>query len=240
MTSSDPYQRPERSPVMYQRWRHLLFLQWEIDPKILTARLPAGLTLDTFEGKGYLGVVPFYMEKIRPRFLPPVPKLSWFLELNVRTYVRDKHNRPGVWFFSLDCNQPIAVEVARRFFHLPYEHAKMTAKKDKDLIDYSCRRKGKAETSRFIYRGEGPTGIATPGSFEYFLLERYLLFSTNPKGNIFSGQVYHPPYQFSPARIEQFDVHPLEWNDFRLKDAPCSTLYSPGPEVEIYPLSPII
>ena len=112
---------------MRQCWSGLLFLHWPVDPAMIQSRLPDGLFVDTYDNKAWLGVVPFFMDRVRPVMLPPVPGLSWFLELNVRTYVHDAQGRPGVWFFSLDCNQPLAVEIARRFFHLPYEHAAMKA-----------------------------------------------------------------------------------------------------------------
>jgi len=94
---------------MYQRWRRLLFLHWDWDVAAVQATLPAGLTVDPWEGRAWLGVVPFRMEGVRPRFLPAMGGLSNFPELNVRTYVRDERGRAGVWFYSLDCAQPIAV-----------------------------------------------------------------------------------------------------------------------------------
>jgi len=117
-------ERPSVQPVMFQQWRDLLFLHWEYPAEAIQATLPAGLFVDTFAGKAYLGVVPFFMQKIRPRFLPAVPGISDFMELNLRTYVHDRAGVPGVWFYSLDANQWLAVQVARNFFHLPYEYAK--------------------------------------------------------------------------------------------------------------------
>jgi len=110
---------------MYQQWRDLLFLHWEYPAAAIQETLPEGLFVDTFGGTAYLGIVPFFMRNSRPRFLPAVPGLSNFMELNLRTYVYDRSGIPGVWFYSLDANQPLAVEIARRIFHLPYRHAKM-------------------------------------------------------------------------------------------------------------------
>ena len=120
-------ERPASFLVGRQRWNHLLFGHWKIDAAEIQATLPPGLFVDTFEGDAYLGVVPFFMQRVRPAWLPPLPGVSWFLELNVRTYVFDAEGRPGVWFYSLDCNQPVAVFLARSLFHLPYFHAKMTS-----------------------------------------------------------------------------------------------------------------
>ena len=97
-------ERPSATQVMHQRWGDLLFLHWPIEAALIQEKLPEGLYVDVFGGQAWIGVVPFYMERIRPVGMPPVPGISWFLELNVRTYVHDSKGRAGVWFFSLDCN----------------------------------------------------------------------------------------------------------------------------------------
>lgn len=101
---------------MRQRWEKLLFLHWAWDAAEVQRTLPLGLTVDTFEGRAWLGVVPFFMRDVRPAWVPSVPGISNFLELNVRTYVFDGRGRPGIWFYSLDCNQRLAVRAARTFF----------------------------------------------------------------------------------------------------------------------------
>src|SRR5205085_1965911 len=107
------------------------------DPAAIQRLLPAGLTVDTFpdaqgEEKAWIGLVPFRMEGVRPRFLPPLPGLSAFPETNVRTYVHNEGKAAGVWFFSLDADQSIACWAARRFFGLPYFKAAMTVDEDGD------------------------------------------------------------------------------------------------------------
>ncbi|MFT6178333.1 MAG: hypothetical protein ACJAQT_002627 [Akkermansiaceae bacterium] len=227
-----PRERPTRSPVMFQTWSDLLFLHWEIDPAEIKKRIPDRLSVDLHEGKTYLGLVPFFMRKIRPRFLPSVPWLSHFLELNVRAYVHDEKGRPGVWFFSLDCNQPIAVEVARRFFHLPYQHARMSS----DGTNYLCQRKGKEESAAFEYPTMSALTVAEPGSLEFFLLERYLLFSESRKGQIYCGQVHHDPYPFCKVEVPKISTAPMMWENFKIEGTPISSLASPGVDVSIYPL----
>jgi uncharacterized protein YqjF (DUF2071 family) len=209
---------------MFQRWEKLLFLHWKLDPQKIQETLPKGLTVDTFDGSAWLGVVPFFMRGVRPAWLPAVPWLSNFQELNVRTYVHTADGTPGVWFYSLDCNQPVAVWAARTFFHLPYFDAKMdwTMLGDSDL-SYGSIRKGD-ETGRragFVYKDISlssglETRKAEAGSLEFFLLERYLLFSQRQDGSLRSGQVAHEPYRFRPSSPEKWSACPAELDGFQL------------------------
>ena len=223
---------------MRQRWAGLLFLHWAVDPALIAGRLPLGLSVDTFDGMAWLGVVPFYMKRVRPVGLPPVPWLSWFHELNVRTYVHDSEGNPGVWFFSLDCNQPIAVEIARRGFHLPYEHAAMSSVKSGVRIQYQSRRKcSDAKEVAFEYETPSATRPAEPGTLEWFLVERYLLFSSNPASDLFCGRVHHTPYQIAPAVCTRWSTEPLRLNGFpEPAEAPPSMLVAAPVDVTIFPL----
>ena len=125
-----PRRRPDRRAVMYQEWRHLLFVHWEVPAGPLQALLPPGLDLDTYDGRAFVGLVPFTMRGVRPRRLPGDPCLSNFHETNVRTYVHRDGRDPGVWFFSLDAANPAAVALARAWFGLPYYHARMCVEVD--------------------------------------------------------------------------------------------------------------
>lgn len=230
-------QPPTAAPVMGQRWSDLLFLHWPIDPEIIRSHLPRGLHVDLFDDQAWIGVVPFAMQRVRPVGLPPLPWVSWFLELNVRTYVHDESGRPGVWFFSLDCNQPIAVEVARRFFHLPYHHARMSAKMRGAENFYSSCRKGSDIVSRFRYRRPVGAEPAREGSLEWFLVERYLLFTADRAGNIRSGRVHHKPYRIAEAKCDEWSSAPIEEDGLgRVSGPPTSMLVAEPVDVRIYPL----
>lgn len=225
-----------RSAVMHQRWSELLFLHWRWDVSDLQKRLPEGLQVDTFDGDAWLGVVPFFMDRIRPRFLPAVPWVSWFRELNVRTYVHDAHGRPGVWFFSLDCDQPLAVRLAQSLFRLPYFDATMRAQRQHGKVAFECRRKAVEKTSRYEYDLGNVLPKPEPGSLEFWLVERYLLFANTGAG-LRLGRVSHEPYPMTEVALHQWDALPLLWDGFAPPNrAPDHVAGSRGVEVRVGPL----
>ena len=166
-----PGRRPDGSPVGSQRWRHLTFLHWRVPAVVLQQQLPAGLSLDTFEGEAFVGVVPFTMKGVRSRWFPPGLSLS-FHETNVRTYVHVEGRDPGVWFFSLDAADRLAVWAARQLWRLPYRFARMSLRERSDgSIEYESDRVGSTSAvSRFRVRPSGAVQPAIPGTLEHFLL----------------------------------------------------------------------
>jgi len=229
--------RPAGRPVMKQRWSRLLFLHWSVDPELLKPLVPPGLHLDLHKGQAWLGVVPFLMERVRPVLLPAVPGLSWFLELNVRIYVHDESGQPGVWFLSLDCNQPVAVELARKLFLLPYKHARMRCGGERGHSRYRCLRKGETEEASYEYGPAGEAREAAPGTLEFFLLERYVLFSSGRNGRLYHGRVSHAPYRSAPAKCPLWSTLPVKWNGLPEPDGPPGSLLWVGQvDVEIFPL----
>ncbi len=189
---------------MRQRWHDLLFAHWPLPPGALDGRLPPGLRADTFDGRAWLGVVPFRMSGVRLTGLPTVPGTGTFPELNVRTYVR--HGAEGgVWFFSLDAASRLAVEVARRWFRLPYFHAAMSCTSDGEGLRYASRRldaRGAPAELRARYAPIGPPAVAPPGSLEDFLTNRLVLFAHGPRGGLVRGAIEHPAWPLQPARAE--------------------------------------
>lgn len=238
----------DRQPALFQKWRDLLFLHWSVDPALIQQTLPPGLQVDTCEGRAYLGVVPFAMKGVRPRFCPPVPGLSTFPELNLRTYVHDEAGWPGVWFYSLDAHQRLAVAVAKRFFHLPYHYATMRAGHlpPKQASPKQGSGQSRAFTSQrphgrkqeFTYTPGRPLPPTRPGSLEFFLVERYLLYSWNPRNRrLYRGQVHHRPYPLREASVERYSAELFSVNGFdQPQNAPESVMASDGVDVTIYPL----
>ena len=227
--------RPTRRPVMRQRWDDLFFLHWAYAAEAIQSRLPAGLTVDTFEGKAYLGVVGFRMNAVRPLGLPALPWLSYFNELNVRTYVRDASGEPGVWFFSLDCDRAPAVMIARAGFGLPYEHAAMSFGPG---LAQACRRQGEQETAHYAWSASSSPQIAVPGSLEFHLSERYSFFSVRG-GRLVRGQVHHSPYELSRADNTAWSELPLRWDGFDVSGRPPDLAHCcQGVAIEAFSLVP--
>jgi uncharacterized protein YqjF (DUF2071 family) len=224
---------------MYQKWRDLLFLHWAFEPDVVQRTLPAGLTVDTHDGRAYVGLVPFLMRDIRPRFLPTVRGISDFLEVNVRTYVYDSSGVPGVWFYSLDANQSLAVLLARTLFKLPYFRATMRVDDGggENAIVYRSQRRQTHGETRFVYRGVGALDSAEPGTLAFFLVERYVLFAQGRRG-IRSGRVHHAPYQIQAAQVDDWDTRLFTLNDLpEPARQPDHALYSPGVSVDVFPLT---
>lgn len=222
-----------------QRWSQLLFAHWRVDAEAVQATLPRGLHVDTFAGAAYLGIVPFAMERVRPAWLPPLPWVSWFLELNVRTYVHDASGRPGVWFYSLDCNRALTVMIARRFFHLPDCQARMEASSRGDTVHYQCQRRDETESCCYAWTPGATAAPVTPGSLEFFLVERYLLFAADRAGRLYSGRVHHAPYRVNLPKFSEFSVEPARLAGFRLDGPPASVLAALPVDVSIFPLRPL-
>lgn len=196
-----PWPVPKTPWILRQNWEDLLFAHWPLPPQQVAEKLPLGLTLDTYDGQAWIGVVPFIMTGVRPRFVPPLPYVSRFYELNVRTYVT-ANNRPGVYFFSLDASNPLAVVLARAFFFLPYYHARFRCRRQHDAITYVCERHDPRSTPASFaatYAPTGPVFTSRPGSLEHFLTERYCLYSESPSGRLYEGDILHRRWPLQPA-----------------------------------------
>jgi uncharacterized protein len=226
---SRAYPPPESPWIMAMDWADLLFMHWRIAPDRLRLFVPPQLEIETFDGSAWLGIVPFEMRGTRARFTPPVPGLSRFPELNVRTYVRpaagterpargDGGGAGGVWFFSLDATSRAAVEAARLTFGLPYFRAAMSIVHEGEWILYTHERRDQNERLRYgtphpvparfraRYRPTGPVQEARPGSLESFLTDRYRLYAWGAgggaAGRIYSGEIHHPPWPLQPAEAQ--------------------------------------
>jgi uncharacterized protein YqjF (DUF2071 family) len=203
-TTHRPWELPRRPWVLRMRWHDVLFMHWPVPPDRLRSHIPAPLSIDTFEGMAWVGVVPFRMTGVRPRAVPSLPWLSAFPELNVRTYVTTA-GKPGVWFFSLDAANRMAVRLARLLFHLPYYDARMSSERIGGRVHYASHRTHRgapAAAFRATFQPIGPIYHAAPGRLDHWLTERYCLYTTDRRGQLWRGDIHHPRWPLQPAAAE--------------------------------------
>lgn len=250
-----PTMRPAGRPCGFHRWSNLLFAHWSVDPDLLEPLLPDRLTVDTFDGRAWIGMVPFHMSGVRPRGFPAVPGVSAFHETNIRTYVHLEGRDPGVWFFSLDAANSLAVRVARWRWHLPYFRSRMTLRLSQPvaengsieftgqrmwpgpmLPEYSVRAEiGNTLTGDCVT----PTGSAKPGTFEHFLAERYIMYAETARGGLLQGRVHHTPYPLRSTEIVHCEQTLTTAAGIDVSGPPEHALYSDGVVVDVFPMRPI-
>jgi uncharacterized protein YqjF (DUF2071 family) len=203
-TGHRPYPIPTDPWALFMSWHDLLFMHWPVPENALRPWIPSALSLDTFDSSAWLGITPFRISGARPRFLPSVRWLSNFPELNVRTYVTAE-DKPGIWFFSLDARNPLAVRLARATFSLPYFDARRSCRvHDSEILYRSVRTHWGAPEARFAgrYWPVGEPFNSRPGTLEHFLTERYCLYSVSERGNVYRGDIHHHPWPLQPAEAE--------------------------------------
>ncbi|SNS21639.1 hypothetical protein SAMN05421770_10123 [Granulicella rosea] len=239
-----PYPLPQGRWIMRQRWNDLLFAHWPIAPEAMRPLIPAGLALDTFEGQAWVGVVPFWMDRVRNRLAGEatigVPTMGSFNELNLRTYVRSpRSGKAGVYFFSLDASSALAVLGARTLFRLPYFLAAMRRSQGAGGgIDYASRRLPTRRLAEFeaSYRPTGALPASVPGTLQHFLTERYCLFTTFA-GRTLVGDIHHAMWPLESAEAEiRVNTLPAA-HGIALPDRPPILHFSRALEVTIWPLA---
>lgn len=225
---------------MYQSWLELTFVHWALDPSVIQPLLPPGLEPDTLDGMAYLSFVPFTMKGVRARWQPDIPAFSNFHEWNLRTYVRDKDGSPGVWFFSLEASNPIAVLIARGWYKLPYHFGRMSLVRKEATTEYHCARKWpgpQAAPCKVLTAVKSSPAPAKSNTLDFWLLERYQLYSWG-HNRLYRGRVTHSPYTVCQAELLEFDVTIMAAEGFENLGAPLPIVqYSPGVSVEVFPLT---
>jgi uncharacterized protein len=238
-----PTLEPDQPVLLHQNWHHLLFLHWEVPVAEIQSLLPLRLTADTFEGKAYVGLVPFTLTGVRATLTPPLPWISSFHEINVRTYVHLDGRDPGVWFFSLDASSSIAVAAARAAYDLAYFGADIDFRVGpgaSPAIDFDSRRTDPRGTmpagAHLRYQPvEGPAGPVAPGTLEHFLIERYVLYAEDEKRDLHRARVHHQPYPVQRVEVPVLEETLIWAAGIKRAEAPAYRHYAREVNVKVYP-----
>ena len=222
------------APVMRQRWERLTFLHWSYDPAVVQPLLPSWLRADTFGGRAWVGLVPFFM-RVATAGGRQVPWVSHFCETNVRTYVVDPQGRPGIWFFSLDAARAGGVAVARATYRLPYFWSRMRLVQRGAHLAYGCQRLWpgpRPVTSRVRVEAGRRFGPGELGERDHFLTARWMLFSS-AGGRPRFARAHHAPWPLHQARVLAVDDQLLAAAGLPPPRGEPLAHYSPGVDVRI-------
>lgn len=206
-----PFSRSVGLHIMHQTRGQRLFLHWPVEAPALRGFLPSEVELDTFDGQAWIGIVPISLTSVRSAFMPPFPGLNSFLEVNVRTYVTYR-GEPGVWFFSLDSDSAFAVWLARAFYRLPYFRARIRMQTDGDTISFASRRMNHTAGSAKIdvsWVPREPLPKARPGTLEWFVTERYRIFTWH-RNRLLCARVWHDPWPLRAAKLNHCETTLLQ------------------------------
>lgn len=226
---------------MRQRWAQLLFLHWPVPASQVSPLIPSGLAVDTWDGQAWVGLVAFVVTGARPVFLPPVPGLSNFDEVNVRTYVHYRGADPGVWFFSLDASSRVAVGVARMLYKLAYRYAEIHADVEEGRVRFRSRRVAPGPlpaTCAVEYAPQGAITHAVPETLDHFLLERYVLYAEHD-GRLYQARVHHEPYPVQGAAVSGLEEDLVAAASILRPRAAPLVHYAAQVSVEVFPLRAI-
>jgi hypothetical protein len=196
-----PIPTPEGHWIQGQRWEDLLFCSWPLSVDAIRSLVPEALEIDTFDGTAWVSVVPMWMEDAHFYRLPPLPFISTFPEVNLRTYVT-ADGIPGVWFLSLDTESRINVAIARYGFQLPYFFARCAMQRGGDVFRFHSVRPGGEAELDVEYRAEGDRFEPREGTLEHFLTERYSMYCTMRSGKLFRGDIQHTPWELRRATMD--------------------------------------
>jgi uncharacterized protein YqjF (DUF2071 family) len=238
ITEHRPWPLPKGPWIQEQVWNHLLFAHWPLTTAILKPLIPVGLELDTYNGQAWVAVTPLLITDLRFRGLPPLPFASHFPELNFRTYVTDG-KKPGVYFFSLDAANRLAVIGARIGYHLPYYNARMSSVENDGRIEFQSHRtdlQGNPAEFSATYSPTSEVYLSEPGSLENWLTERYCLYSDDDSGRLYRAEIHHMQWPLQSAEAEIRDNTVAQAKGLQLPDRSPLLHFANRLDVLVWPL----
>jgi uncharacterized protein len=218
-------------PVVRQRWETITFIHWSYPTEVVQALLPPPFEVETWDGRAWVGLLPFFM-RVYPPIGGPVPRLTTFSETNVRTYVRGPDGRAGIWFFSLDAASAPAVVAARTLYGLPYFLSRMRVRREEGRVRYTARRLSGGAGHDIVVTPQAPLPEQGLDDFDRFLTARFLLWATH-LGKVVSVPAEHPPWRLRAAQVERLEQNLVERAGLPTPDSAPILHYSEGVEVRL-------
>ena len=219
------WQIPTKKWSFYQEWNKAIFLHWEFDAELISNLIPKNLELDTFNGKAWISLVAFTMEKIRPRLLLSFPPISNFHEINLRTYVK-KDNKPGVYFLNIEAEKWLSAFIAKSISGLPYEKSQIVH--DLNSKIYKAHFDKKNFNLEIQYKIEQP--IVNKTALDEFLTERYCLY-LEQNNQLIRYEIQHLPWALNTIKIEKLTTNYQINQHVSLNTKPILMHYSNGIQV---------
>jgi len=200
MSGAQPEERVT-APLLLQKWRDVVFVHWPVAPEPLVDMLPAGLSVDTFEGQAWLTLTPLRVEGSRPPLVPPLRGVSNFVENNVRSYVVGPDGRDGLWFFTLETNSLSTVVAANVALGVPYRWASAAFGRQGARVSYRTRRRlaDPAPHQSVTVEPHEPGDLADV-DLAFWLTGRWRAWSATG-GRLVAVPVEHEPWPLSPATL---------------------------------------
>ena len=219
----------------YQRWDEILFVHWQVPASVVRPLVDSRLSIDTFEGdQAWVTATPFTLIGGRLRGLPPLPRVSTFHELNLRTYVHLDGREPGIWFFSLDSASALACLLARAAMALPYHWSDIDRSTDGDTYFYECRRRRSAAFFRARWSTSGGEKSAPADSLQDFLLNRFWLYARHHGQRLVKQAIWHEPWRFFGVDCAEIQENLGLAAGLPRLGAPVTAQFSSGVDVEFY------
>jgi len=221
-TDHRPWALPTNAWQFYQEWNDVIFLHYEVALEDLLTFVPKDLNIDLYEGRAWISLVAFTMEKVRPKYLHPFPPISNFYELNVRTYV-SSNNKAGVYFLSIEVGNKLSSALANVLSGLPYRYSNIE------------RKKNSFDSSNNFYKDQFQCSYSVGNSIDskttldLWLTERYALFH-DIEQSIFEFEIHHLPWELHDVKMDQFELKYLRFEPL-LHGLPTKTHYSKGLQV---------
>jgi len=222
ITEHRPWEMPSTAWKFYQEWNNAIFLHWQVDLTELKKFVPKELEIDLFEGKPWVSMVAFTMEKMRPKNMISFPPISNFDEINIRTYVKYK-GKTGVYFLSIEGGSIVSCKLAKGISELPYRYSKI--KREENSFNSSNTDFNDELKIEYII-GEK---VSKKDKIDKWLTERYALFQ-DTESSINAFEIHHVEWPINNINIEKINLNYSKFEKL-INNNPDKAQYSKGVDV---------